>query len=68
MSYAHERLVDLEGQLELLMEVKPKRPTNKQPTIFQWAEYHNVMRSWTKHVEDIKDKIRQVRSLLEDDD
>ena len=67
MSYAYERLIDLEGQLDLLMEIKPKKPDNKQPTIFQWAEYQNVMRSWMKHVEDIKDRIRQVRSLLDDD-
>ena len=67
MSYAYERLIDLEGQLDLLMEIKPKKPGNKQPTIFQWAEYQNVMRSWMKHVEDIKDRIRQVRSLLDDD-
>jgi len=68
MSYAHDRLVDLEGQLDLLTGIEPKRPSNMQPTIFQWAEYHNVLRAWTKHVEDIKDKIRQVRSLLDDDD
>ena len=67
MSYAYERLIDLEGQLDLLMEIKPKRPTGKKPTIFEWAEYQNVMRSWMKHVEDIKDRIRQVRSLLDDD-
>ena len=68
MSYAWERLEELQRQLEILEEVRPKRPTRQQPTIFEWADYHKVLKAWTRHYNEIFDKIRQVRSLLEDDD
>ena len=68
MSYAYERLQELERQLDILEGVRPIKPTRKQPTIFEWADYHKVFKAWTRHYEEILDKVRQVRSMLEDDD
>ncbi len=68
MSYAYERLQELERQLDILNQVEPKRPSLESPNLFQWAEYIKILKTWTKHHNEISDKIRQVRSLLEDDD
>jgi len=68
MSYAYERLQELERQLDILNQVEPKRPCLESPNLFQWAEYIKTLKTWTKHHDEISDKIRQVRSLLEDDD
>lgn len=68
MSYAWERLEELQRQLDILDEVRPKQPNLESPNLFQWAEYVKTLRAWKKHHDEISDKIRQVRSLLEDDD
>ena len=68
MSYAYERLQELRHQLDILDQVKPNRPSLESPNLFQWAEYMKIFKSWQKHHDEISDKIRQVRSLLEDDD
>tara|TARA_A100001011_G_C13548326_1_gene531401 strand:- start:121 stop:348 length:228 start_codon:yes stop_codon:yes gene_type:complete len=71
MSFAHDRLQQLESELKVLERVKPSQPKGslaRNPTLFQWADYIRTLRAWQKRYDDLSDRIRQVRSLLEDDD
>jgi hypothetical protein len=70
MNLAYDRLRELEEAMEMLDRVKPGKPGElgpKHPTLFQWADYFRRLKAWQKRREDIIDRIRQVRSLLEDD-
>ena len=71
MSFAHDRLQQLESELKVLERVKPSQPKgtlSRNPTLFQWADYIRTLRAWQKRHDDLTDRIRQVRSLLEDDE
>jgi hypothetical protein len=69
MNLAYDRLQELEDVMKMIERVKPAKPSElgpKHPTIFQWADYFRRLKAWQKRHEDIADRLRQVRSLLDD--